>query len=196
MPSQRTRTTVLLAAGLALAACASTKSGLIESWKAPEAAGPLRFNKVVALAILDNESLRTRAEDALKANLPNVQAVQGYKMFSISELTGLTDLTELKERLRKDGFDGVVLLSLAGSEQKVGWTSTHDPLAEFVWYPTEQIAVDTIIQVEIKIYSLADDKLMWAGISQTFNHKDTNDLISKVAAAAGKELRRQGLIST
>jgi hypothetical protein len=193
MSSQRIRTTVLLAAGLALGACASTS--IIESWKAP-GAGPLRFNKVVALAILDNESIRSRAEDALKANLPNVQAVQGYTMFGIPELTGLTDLTGLKERLRQDGFDGVVVLSLAGSEQKVGWTSTHDPLSEFVWYPTEQLTVETYIRVEIKIYSLAEDKLIWAGISETFNPKDTNDLISKIADAAGKELRRQGLLST
>lgn len=193
MSSQRIRTTVLLVAGLALAACGSTS--IVESWKAPEA-GPLRFNKVVALAILDNESIRSRAEDALRASLPNVQAVQGYKMFGIPELTGLTDLTGLKERLRQDGFDGVVVLSLAGSEQKVGWTSTHDPLSEFVWYPTEQLAVETYISVEIKIYSLAEDKLLWAGISQTFNSKDTNDLVSKIAAAAGKELRRQGLIPT
>ena len=194
MSSQRMRTTVLLAAGLALGACASTKSGIVESWKAPEAAGPLRFNKVLALAVLDNESLRSRAEDALKANLPNVQAVQGYKMFTTAELE---DLTGLKERLRQDGFDGAVVLGLAGAEQKVGWTSTNDPWAEeYAWYPTEQMAVDTIVRVEIKIYSLTEDKLIWGGLSQTFNPKDTNDLISKIVAAAGKELRRQGLIST
>ena len=193
MSSQHIRKTVLLAAGLALAACASARSGIVESWKAPEA-GPLRFNKVLALAVLDNESLRSRAEDALKANLRGVEAVQAYKIFSIAELE---NLAALKERVRQDGFDGVVVLSLAGAEQKVGWTSSHDPLAEeFAWYPTEQMAVDTIIRVEIKIYSLAEDKLLWAGISQTFNSNGTQDLISKIVAAAGKELRRQGLIST
>ncbi|MES1211249.1 MAG: hypothetical protein ABUL63_02830 [Acidobacteriota bacterium] len=192
MPSQRTRTTVLLATGLALAACASTS--IVESWKAPEAAGPLRFNKVLALAVLDNESTRSRAEDALQANLPNVQAVQSYKIFTIAELE---DLTGLKERLRQDGFDGVVVLSLAGAEQKVGWTSTNDPWAEeYAWYPTEQMAVDTIVRVEIKIYSLTEDKLIWGGLSQSFNPKDTENLVSEIAAAAGKELRRQGLIST
>lgn len=192
MSSQRIRTTVLLAAGLALAACASTRSGIVESWKAPQA-GPLRFNKVLALAVLDNESLRSRAEDALKANLRGVEAVQGYKIFSVADLA---DRARLEEQLRQDGFDGVVVLSLAGSEQEIGWTSSHDPLAEeFAWYPTEQMAIDTIIRVEIKVYSLAEEKLLWGGVSQTFNPKDTHDLVSKIVAAAGKELRRQGLIS-
>lgn len=190
MSSQRIRTTVLLVAGLALGACASTSTKIIESRKAP-GAGPLRFNKVLALAVLDNESLRSRAEDALRASLRNVQAVQGYKVFSIAELE---DRERVEERLRQDGFDGVVALSPASSQQKLGWTAHHDPLAEFVWYPTEELAVDTIHQVEIKVYSLAEKKLIWAGISKTYNSMSAEDLISKVAAAAGQELRRQGLI--
>lgn len=190
MSSRRIRTTVLLAAGLALGACASTSTSIVDSWKAP-GAGPLRFNKVLALAILDNEDLRARAEDALKANLRNVQAVQGYKIFSIAELE---DRARVEERLRQDGFDGVVALSPASAEQVVGWASTHDPLAEYTWYPTEQMAIDTIVQVEIKVYSLAEKKLIWAGISKTFNPKAAEDLIAKVAAAAGQELRRQGLL--
>jgi len=192
MSSQRIPKTVLLAAGLALAACASARSGIVDSWKAPEA-GPLHFNKVLALAVLDNESLRSRAEDALKANMRGVQSVQGYKIFTVAELENLAGL---KERLRKDGFDGVVVLSLAGAEQKVGWTTDDDPLAEeYAWYPTEHMAVDTIVRVEIKIFSLTEDKLIWGGISQNFNPKDTEDLVAKIVAAAGQELRRQGLIS-
>jgi hypothetical protein len=191
MSSQRIRKTVLLAAGLALAACASARSGIVESWKAP-GAGPLRFNKVLALAVLDNEDLRSRAEDAIKANLRNVQAVQGYKIFSIAELA---DRERLEERLRQEGFDGVVALSPASAEEVVGWASSLDPVAEeFAWYPTEQMAIDTIHQVEIKVYSLTEKKLIWAGISKTFNPKAAEDLIAKVAAAAGQELRRQGLL--
>ena len=191
MWSPRIRTMIPLAAGLALAACASTSTKLVESWKAPEA-GPLRFNKVLAIAVLDNESTRSRAEDALKANLKGVQAVQGYKLFTTAELA---DRARVTERLRQDGFDGVVILSLAGSEQKVGWTSSHVPLEAFAWYPTEDMAVDTTIQVEIKVYSIAEEKVLWGGISQTFNPKDTEDLISRIVDAAGKEMRRQGLIA-
>lgn len=191
MWSPRIRTMIPLAAGLALAACASTSTKIVESWKAPEA-GPLRFNKVLALAILDNESTRSRAEDALKANLQGVQAVQGYKLFAAGELA---DRAAVEERLRQQGFDGVVALSLAATEQKVGWTSSHVPLEAYAWYPTEQMAIETTVMVEIKIYSLSEKKVVWAGISESFNPKDTEDLISRIVEAAGKEMRRQGLLS-
>lgn len=194
MSSQRIRTTVFLAAGLALGACASTS--IVDSWKAPEA-GPLRFKKVVALAILDNESLRSRAEDALQSSLRGVQAVQGYKVFGATELADLErQKKQLTERLLQDGFDGVVALRMVSSQQEVGWTGSQVPLDAFVWYPTGEMAVDTIIRVEIQIYSLTEGKLMWAGVSETFNPKDAEQLVSEIAAAAGKELRRQGLIST
>ncbi len=194
MSRKRIPSTMFLAAGLALAACASTS--IVESWKAPEA-GPLRFKKVLALAIVKNESLRGRAEDALQSNLRGVQAVQGYKLIGAAELG---DLERLKERLRQEGFDGVVALRLDSSRQEMSWTSTSMPLESF-WgyyntsYPPAELTADTIVRVEIKIYSLAEDKLMWAGVSESFNPKDAQQLVSEIVAAAGKELRRQGLIA-
>jgi hypothetical protein len=194
MSSKSVRNTVFLAAGLALAACASTS--IVNSWKAPEA-GPLRFNKVLALAIVQNESIRSLAEDALQHDLRGVQAVQGYKVFGAAELA---DLERMKERLRQNDFDGVIALRLVSSQQEVGWTATSVPLESF-WgyydsaYPPAEMQVDTIVRVEIKIYSITEDKLMWSGVSESFNPKDAQQLVSAIVAAAGKELRRQGLIA-
>ena len=194
MSTQSFRRTVFLAAGLALAACAGTS--IVDSWKAP-GAGPLRFKKVLALAIVKNDSIRRRAEDALQSSLRSVQAVQSYKLFDSAELA---DRERLKAQLRLDGFDGVIALRVAGSRQELSYTTAAMPLEDF-WgyygaaYPPTEMNVDTIARVEIKIYSLADDKLVWAGVSETFNPKDAGQLVADIVAAAGQELRRQGLIS-
>jgi hypothetical protein len=194
MPSQRIPRTVFFAAGLALAACAGTS--IVESWKAP-GAGPLHFNKVLALAIVQNDDIRRTAEDALQGNLRSVQAVQSYKLFSAAELA---DRERLKERLRQEGFDGVVALRLAGSRQELSYTTPSVPLEDF-WgyygaaYPPTEMNVDTVARVEIKVYSLTDDKLIWTGTSETFNPKGAPQLVSDIVVAAGRELRRQGLIS-
>ncbi len=188
MSSQRIRRTALLAAGLALTACASTS--LVQSWKAPEA-GPLRFNKVLALAVLNNESVRTLAEDSLRANLKGVQAVQGYKLVSTAELGNLQGL---KARLLQEGFDGVVVLRLASTQQELTWTTAYVPLDTFIGYPPTDMSVDTVVRVEIKVYSLAEDKLMWSGVSETFNPKNAGQLVADIVAAAGREMRRQGLL--
>jgi hypothetical protein len=195
MSSQRIRKTVLLAAGLALAACgASTR--IVESWKAPEA-GPLRFNKVLALAVLKNEDVRRIAENALQGSLRNVQAVQSYKLFDAAELA---DRERLKERLREEGFDGVIALRLVSSTQEAGWTVAAVPLESF-WgyygatYPPAEMRVDTVARVEINVYSLAEDKLIWKGVSETLNPQNAGQLVGDIVAAAGKKLRSQGLIA-
>ena len=194
MSTQSFRRTVFLAAGLALAACAGTS--IVDSWKEP-GSGPLRFKKVLALAIVKNDSIRRRAEDALQSSLRSVQAVQSYKLFDAAELA---DRERLKAQLRLDGFDGVIALRVAGSRQELSYTTAAMPLEDF-WgyygaaYPPTEMNVDTIARVEIKIYSLADDKLVWAGVSETFNPKDAGQLVADIVAAAGQELRRQGLVS-
>ncbi|HEX6902423.1 MAG TPA: hypothetical protein VF789_22075 [Thermoanaerobaculia bacterium] len=200
MSSLRIRKAALLAAGLALAACATgTSTRIVESWKAPDA-GPLRFNKVLALAILDNEDIRSLAEDELQADLKGVQAVQGYKFLSVADFG---DRERAKEVLQREGFDGVVVLRLAAAKQDVSWTVHDDPLSDNTYggsfwggygMPPE-LNVGTTVRVEINIYSLPDDKLIWAGVSETFNPQHTQQVVAAIVEAAGKALRRQGLIT-
>lgn len=191
---KRIRTAVFLAAGLALAGCASTR--IVESWQAP-GAGPLHFNKVLALAIVENESVRRVAEDALQSNLKGVQAVQSYKALGGVDLG---DRERAKERLRQDGFDGVVALRLISSQQELSWTTSAVPLPSF-WgfygaaYPPAQLNVDTLVRVEISVYSLAEDKLIWSGISETYDPQNAEKLVGEVVEAAGNELRKKGLIA-
>lgn len=200
MSSHRIRRTALLAAGLALAACATgTSTRIVESWKAP-GAGPLRFNKVLALAILNNEDTRSLAEDELQADLKGVPAVQGYKVLSVADFG---DPERAKEVVRKEGFDGAVVLRLAAARQDVNWTVHDDPLSDntyggsfwgYYGMPAE-LNVGTTVRVEISIYSLTEDKLIWSGVSETFNPQHTQQVVAAIVEAAGKALRRQGLIT-
>jgi len=190
MTSQRIRSTVLLAAALALAACAASTK-IVESWKEPTA-GPLHFKKVLAVAIVNNDEIRRDAEDALKANLRGVEAVQGYKYFTTPELK---DIQRVKDRLRLEGFDGVVALRVMSSKQETGWTSVYVPLDAYIGYPPAEMRVDTITTVEIKVYSIAEDKLMWSGVSEAFNPGAVHKAVTDIVDAAGKEMRRQGLLT-
>lgn len=195
MSGKRIQLAAFLVAGLGIAACASTR--IVESWKAP-GAGPLRFQKVLAVAILKNQGLRQNAEDALKGNLQKVQAVPSYTMFDLGDLA---NQEKAKERLKQEGFDGVVVLRLTQSRQELTWQSYPTAPYNTFWgyygssYPAMDMRVDTVVRVEINIYSLTEDKLVWAGVSETFNPTNSATLISEITAEAGKELRRQGLIS-
>ena len=195
MSVKRIQLAAFFVAGLALAACASTR--IVESWKAP-GTGPLKFQKVLAVAILKNQGLRQNAEDSLRANLRNVPSVQSYTMFDLGELA---NREKAKDRLRQEGFDGVVVLRLTQSRQELSWQSYPTaPVGSFwgyygAYYPPADLRVDTVVSVEINIYSLTEDKLVWAGVSETFNPTSSANLITEIAAEAAKELRKQGLIS-
>ena len=195
MSAKGIKRAALLAAGLVLAACASTS--VVDSWKEPGLKS-LRFNKVLALAVVKNDSIRQAAEDALKGDLKNVQSVQSYKVLDLAELADNRE--QAKARLRLDGFDGVVALRLVGSEQSLGWTTAAVPLESF-WgyygyaYPPTEMRADTVVRVEVNIFSLTEDKVLWRGVSESFNPQSTGALVSEITAVVGRELRRQGLIS-
>jgi hypothetical protein len=44
------------------------------------------------------------------------------------------------------------------------------------------------------VYSLRQNKLVWAGQSRTTNPRDVDAFVRKLAAATAKELQKQGLL--
>lgn len=196
MPGKRIERGAFLLMGLALGACAAS-TRIVESWKAPGAEPP-HFQKVLALAIVKNETLRHNAEDALQAHMRGVKAVQGYKVIELEELR---DRERAEERLRQEGFDGVIVLRLAAAEQHLSWSSPPPPSQGGTYwgyygpYPQDQLNANSVVRVEINVFSLAADKLLWTGVSKTLNPADAGELVAEIVAAAGQELRKQGLIS-
>jgi hypothetical protein len=103
------------------------------------------------------------------------------------------------------GFDGVVTTRLIQSEKQI----TQVPVAFATLYPRfwsyygyawpmvynpGYWRTDTIVQVETKVYALTDDKLIWAGLSETFNPRDAQALVRSVAQAVANDFKKQGLI--
>lgn len=191
MSSSNLRGATLLAAGLALAACTSTR--VTETWKAPDA-GPLHFQKVLALALVEDQSVRRIAEARLQASLRSVQAVQSHEVLDAEDLR---DRERAKERLRQAGFDGVVALRLVSSrqEQNAARVVPHETFWGVYMATPVAASVETLVQVEISVYSLAEDKLLWTGVSEFFDPAKLEQLITEIVEAAAQKMREQGLLS-
>jgi hypothetical protein len=58
-----------------------------------------------------------------------------------------------------------------------------------------EIRTDTIVSVETLVYSLKQNKLVWAGQSRTTNPSNVEALVKKLAGATASELQKQGLIA-
>lgn len=188
-----------LALLLALA-CASTR--VETQWRDPEIRPEdLAFRSVIALAQMEDETVRRAAEDELvrvlvtrpAAHARGLHAVASYTLIPTRELA---DVEKVRAKVEAGGFDGAVVLRLVSSEDRVSYVPGR---YETMWgrygriYEPGYTTVDRIVRIETSLYSTAKGKRLWSGVSRTLNPGDVRELVDDVARAVGDELAKQGL---
>ena len=163
-----TRTTIAL--GLFLAACASSNTSVVDSWKDPTV--PVRnYRKILAVFMTSDTNTRRSAEDALARKIGG--AVASYTVVPDSILR---DARRAKEWVKRDGFDAAVLMRpfpvgkemnyvarTGGYTVPAGYRSTWE-YWDAGWgyaYNAAHYAPDEVVYIETNVYSLTDDKLAW-----------------------------------
>ena len=191
-----------LATALTLVAgCATTN--ISSSWVTP-GARPVTFDNTLVVFMHPVETTRRAAEEYLVARIGPDRAVASYTVISQDEVR---DTARAKVTVRNAGFDGVVVLRVIGVEERVnlegvatppnyeqgfwdyyedGWPSVYEP---------DRLPRDTIVSVETNVYSVTEDRLLWSGVSETFNPWNLEGAIDDIADAVSAELRRVGLLA-
>lgn len=190
-----------LLAGL-LGGCASTQ--ITSAWKDPDFSR-VPFRKVLVVFQHADPALRQRMERAMAAEIAN--AVPSHALFSDQDVR---DVERVKARVREEGFDSTVIMRLVGVEREVsyvpgrlyaapayyrdfwgywgyGWRSVYEP---------GYLRSDRVVKVATNVYSVADDKLVWASESETFNPSSLREAVAEVVSvtskATGEALRTRG----
>ena len=184
----------LLAAGLVLAGCSTTK--IEDAWVDPDIAKAPRFQKVFLAYLGDDESVQRVAEDALAAHIHAKEVGRCYQVFPDAPKL---DPAAVKAKLREQGYDLAVVMRLARVEKEVSWSSdaVYGPRSTFggAWVlDTSTMRTDDIVHVETKLYSLAEDKLLYAARSETFNPSSTKDLVDEIAEDVAESLEEKGVV--
>jgi hypothetical protein len=198
MTSLRLRLLVVCLAIL-VAACATTE--VKDSWRNPEV-GPIHYRKVVALAVTNDAAIRRTVEDELAKQASRAEVVPAYAFIPDADLG---DVEKVKRLVSEAGFDGAVVFRIAGTEKKQTYvpgsytTPTYSLWGYYgnawsVMASPGYVVTDTYVEVETRVYSVADEKLVWAGRSETLNPGSIRELVDDVAKAVAKDLRAQGLI--
>jgi hypothetical protein len=198
-----------LAAVLFCGACASTS--FVSTWKAPDAQ-PVNYKgeKVVAMVASPNEARRRAAEQALASELTKRGAV-GVPAYSLIATEDVKDKAKAKAAFEKAGAAGVVVMHLVGKDKELsgtGPTMYGGPMyggfygGWYGWgwgmpaYSPGYIRTDTILTIETLVYSLKQDKLVWAGTSKTTNPERADALMHELVNAAATEMKKAGLIAS
>jgi len=178
---------------LLLAACGpSTK--IEKTWTDPSftPSAVQSYKKVLVMGLLKDESTRRIAEDKMVAAFKNVTAVQSYSYLQ----PGDTIRNEVEDKLKKDGFDGVVIMRLADVDKSVSYVpgTGYGGWYGYRYATPGYYQEDKTFYVETNFYSLPDTKLLWSGTTSSLNPNKLDRTVDDVINTLKGQLQKQKLI--
>ncbi len=193
-PMKLTAFMTLILVGFMMACGPSTQ--ISKSWADPSLKdGSLKpFTKILVVAALKDEGSRRIAEDKISAQIKQAAAVPSYSYLTSGDM----DQEEVEAKLKKDGFDGVILMRLTDVDKSVSYMPGT---AYGGWYGYRYVtpgyySEDKTLFVETNFYSLLTKKLLCSGTTSTLNPTQFDTTIDEIINAIRTELKMQGLIKS
>jgi hypothetical protein len=194
---------MLVAAGLT--ALGGVK--LVKTWKNPEAKPTSWQGKKVA--VFARTFLNPNREPAEKAMVRELaqRGIQGVLGYTLVPPAAEKDPEAVKRILAENGIVGAIVMSVAGFNEETVVTSSQTyylgpNYASFYGYwgyganygfIPGTVDEKMTYMVETLVYSIDQNKLMWAGTSKAVNPREVDELVKKLAGSVSSELRKAGL---
>jgi hypothetical protein len=178
-----------------VASCASTD--MTSTWTDPNAKGAA-LSRVAVIALTKDPGLRRMAEDTTAANLKGAQAVASYNILGDADLK---DREAVKAKLKAAGMNGVLVMRMTGVTEQVtpvdGPYGTFDGYYDFAaagFYDPAYLQTDTVVHMVSNLYDLDHNKLIWSGVSQTFDPASAKSFMNDVSKSVAKSLKKERLV--
>jgi len=195
---------ILVAVAILLASCSSSNR-ISDSWTNPEAtAESIKFQTVAVFAMVKDQQMMRDIEEALASQMPNTVAVPAYKMISNEELA---DLNAVKQKLNDRGMEGALIFSVRNVDQKTTYYSSgmypsayysfggyYNYAWNYMYDPYMYSNTNVYVDLEILIYSIKNDQLVWYGESTSINPNDIQQTVSELAVSVKNQLVEDGLL--
>jgi hypothetical protein len=184
-----------LAFAALLVACATTTE-ITSSKKAPNAEPIERGKKVLALVVAKDAKNRRKAEDELARQLAH--GTPAYKVFRDEELR---DPALVRQRLSEQGFAYGVVMKVVDVDSDTRPASPTLFTEENMWESDEDFVWNgapintSTVRMVTSLYSVEDGSLLWEAESNSINPTKMDALVDDVARAAGKRLKKDGLVA-
>jgi len=202
------RTLRLLLPLLLLAAGCASRNQVVAEWKDPSYAAR-SGQKVVVMAVAENEISGRIWESEMSKQL----AARGFRVVAGSSLLGTTgtrpDSAAVAQKVADAGGDLVVVTRLIAVDKE----TTYVPGQTYVTPGTYwngyyglfthaytaletpgYVEQNTVVRLETSVFDVPTGKLVWGGVSESFNPGSTASLAQNVAEKIVHRLERSGLI--
>jgi hypothetical protein len=184
--------------------CNSTK--IINCWSEPD--NHLyegEWNKILVVALLKNETHRRKVEDEL-LNYLSGRGEVSYKY--LNDDFNNIDKEKFRNKIKADGFDGAITMRLIDIDKENvfmpeqqnlypnyyqnftgfyqrGWLSYNTP----GYYSLNKIFI-----VETVVYSIKEDKIIWSGITESFNPDGVINMTNEISKLIYKKMISEGFV--
>lgn len=195
----------ILAGGLT--GCSSTK--LIDSWSDP-AFNKAPLKNILVLGVMENDVQRRIYEDLFVKRITagDVTGIPGYAL--MPQLEDYDDQEEIRNAVRNAHADGVILARLVAVEKEERYVPpTYDFAPSFGYgyglydyygmsyhtvYTPGYTTVDTIVKLETTVFSTVTEKMIWAGVTRSFNPSSTKNVVNENADLIVADMKKSGLM--
>ena len=191
---------VFIAIAILFTACGPS-TRIENSWTDPSLtpATVKPFQKVLYVTHLNNEANRRIAEDRLVAQ-SNGRGLASYSFFT----PGDTSEASMTQQLMNGGFDGIVEMRLTDVEKQTNYTSSTSG----GWYggyyggygygapmhTTGSTYTTKTFYVQTKVFSVAENKLLYAGTTSSVDPSKVDKTVDQIVAAVRGDLKAKGFI--
>jgi len=185
---------ILLYGSILLLAGCGPSTKIEKTWTDPSftTATVQSYKKILVMGLLKDESTRRIAEDKMVAAFKNVTAVQSYSYLQPAD----TIRSEVEDKLKKDGFDGVVIMRLADVDKSVSYVpgTGYGGWYGYRYSSPGYYQEDKTFYVETNFYSLPETKLLWSGTTSSLNPNKLDRTLDDVINTLKGQLQKQKLI--
>ena len=193
---------LIVAVALAASAGCGSSTHFLSKWSGTAQPVSVSGLRVATVFINDNESIRRTGEDVMAREVTRIGAagVASYNFLPENP----NDRERAKRELEKAGVDAVLSMRVVARERVYdsfsnqpyygslwgywgyGWGAIRDP---------GYLGGDVVVAVETLLYSLKDEKLIWAGMSETFDAENVKTAVKSIAREAVDEMQDDGVLT-
>lgn len=194
---------VALMAAIVVTSC-GTSANIESSWRdSGTSINMSDLNKVLVVALLNNEVNRRAVESQLAGKM-NGKVIASFEY--LEQHPDIEDEAKLQDQLKKDGFDGAIMMRIA-DEERVGtyvqgnypayysrfgpyWSASWGAYQSGHFEPSKKVTVETIV------YSLRKDKMIWSSLTSAVDPENTEKLMKAVGKQVYTRMKKDGFITT
>ena len=204
--SRKWRGVVMATATILGASGCGSSTHFISKWSAQAQPVAVTGLRIATVFLNDNESIRREGEDVLVREVGRIGA------FGVASYDILPEDPRDRERAKRElaaaGVEAVLSMRVVARDRMIDGSttyftgSTHYGSLWNYWgygwgnlYGGGYVDSDMIVSVETLLYSLADEKLLWAGMSETFDPDDVASAVKSIAREAVDEMQDDGVLT-